>query len=375
MHIVILKSGLDRRGGLEKYTWQLGNDFEKRGHRVTVLTSGKVVQQSNLEVISVASRKSMSLWHVLSFESKCLKWLKKNNPQVVLGLDRNSYQTHYRAGNGVHRTFLERRKQFEGRLRGWTFDLNPLHQMMLKKEKTTFENPKLQVLYTNSHMVKEDVLSHYNIEESKIKVVHNGVEWSKWIESFEEWPKEREKKLLESNMNPNAHQFLFIGHGFKRKGLDLLLDALKSLNRKDWQLSVVGYDTNMTKYRKRVYQLGLEPQVKIWGSQNSIVPFYQMADTLVIPSLYDPFANVTVEALAMGLFVITSEFNGGKEVLNNESGSIVSLLSPDSLRQALSDRINVKKSFEEAFKIRQSIQHLDFSLKLKEMVEDILLTV
>ncbi len=56
-------------------------------------------------------------------------------------------------------------------------------------------------------------------------------------------------------------------------------------------------------------------------------PFYQLADALAIPSFYDPFANVTVEALAMGLFVVSSRSNGGFEILDPSKGIIIENLS------------------------------------------------
>ena len=62
-------------------------------------------------------------------------------------------------------------------------------------------------------------------------------------------------------------------------------------------------------------KLNIQRRVTFFGPQKEIRPFYQFADALVIPSFYDPFANVTVEALAMGLFVVSSKSNGGHEIL------------------------------------------------------------
>ena len=73
----------------------------------------------------------------------------------------------------------------------------------------------------------------------------------------------------------------------------------------------------MDSYRAKAVQLGSKPKSASWSAGGN-PPFYQMADALVIPSFYDPFANVTVEALAMGLFVLSSKHNGGPEILTKK---------------------------------------------------------
>jgi UDP-glucose:(heptosyl)LPS alpha-1,3-glucosyltransferase len=101
-----------------------------------------------------------------------------------------------------------------------------------------------------------------------------------------------------------------------------------------------------------------------------ITPFYQMADVLVIPSFYDPFANVTIEALAMGLFIVSSKHNGGHEIITKENGTVIeNLLHIDSLSHALENCLNHPKTTMSANRIRQSVAHLDFSTQLKELMK------
>ncbi len=240
-------------------------------------------------------------------------------------------------------------------------------------EKEAFESPELKQLFTNSHMVKKEILDHYQVKPEKISVVHNGVEWKEFEKPFQNWPAEREKLQKELNLDSALFHFLFVGHNFQRKGLDQLLKALSLVSARDFHLSVIGEDKNLTYYKELVEKLQLTGKVTFFGKRSDCIRFYQMADALVIPSLYDPFANVTLEALAFGVFVLSSKNNGGHEVLTAENGALLpSLEDPDAVAQVLSDAIKRPKNLRMAETIRESVKHLDFSHQLNALVEQCL---
>jgi len=371
--ITLIKAELFKQGGLEKYTWQIAHDFCKRGSEVTVLTSGPVqapFSSSQLKMISFPINHILSFLNVLHFDKACTEYLTKYPSPIVFGLDRNRFQTHIRAGNGVHAAYLRHRAKEEGFVKILSFTINPLHNAILSLEKKGFEHPDLKILFTNSFMVKKEILEFYHIDPSKIQVVHNGVEWHALQESFDQWETQKEKLLQELKLDPFAFQFLFIGHNFKRKGLEKLLSALALIKEEHFQLNVVGKDKNLPYFETLARRLGLSQKVFFYGSQKQIVRFYQIADCLVVPSLYDPFANVTVEALAMGLFTISSKYNGGCEILTEQNGEVIeSLDDPLSFSQVLMQALNRRKTTNSAHSIRQSVEHLDFSNQLRSITE------
>jgi UDP-glucose:(heptosyl)LPS alpha-1,3-glucosyltransferase len=214
-------------------------------------------------------------------------------------------------------------------------------------------------------MVREEILSHYRVDPSKIEVVHNGVEWNELQNDFQVWPEEKERLAKELNISPSSYHFVFIGHNFRRKGLDNLLEALPLLNSKEFHLTVVGKDKNIAHYQSLARKLKLDQHVRFEGPRSDTRRFYQLADALVIPSHYDPFANVTVEALAMGVRVISSLSNGGHEVLTEENGiKIASLDKKEAIAFALQTAMAQIKTKESAEKIRASCSSLDFSSQL-----------
>lgn len=364
--IAFLKTRAHFKGGLEKYTLNLLQTFAEEKCQVTLLTTGTPLCIPGVNCISLGPDSRCTLYQLVHFDTLCQKWLQKNPQDIVFGMERTTQQTHYRAGNGVHAIYLERRKMVDTLWKRMTFPLNPLHQTLLSMEKMAFEDRNLKVLFTNSYMVKNEILKTYKTPPDKIEVIHNGVEWEKWSEEFE-------KTFIYKKRG--APHLLFVGNGYKRKGLSFLLQSLARLKNEDFRLTVIGKDKNPLRYVRLAEKLGIKKKIDFMGPQSDLLPFYRAADTLIIPSIYDPFANVTVEALAMGLYVLSSSYNGGQEILQEYSGTIIDdLLSPETFAHELKNVFNIPKTEERARKIRQSIKNLDFSKQLVKIVRKTLCT-
>jgi UDP-glucose:(heptosyl)LPS alpha-1,3-glucosyltransferase len=201
-------------------------------------------------------------------------------------------------------------------------------------------------------------------------VIHNGVEWKEMERDFSSWVERKHQQCQDYCLDPNRFHFLFVGNGYERKGLKILMEALSKLRTKEFHLSVVGKDRNLPLFKKLARSLGLQNHVHFFGPQKNVRPFFQIADCLVIPSHYDPFANVTVEALAMGLFVVSSKTNGGYEILKKENGVIIEELSAvDSVTAALKTAMETPKTWNRSEQIRDSISYLDFSHQLSRYIE------
>lgn len=341
--IALIKQDATLAGGLEKQTARLIGAFQAKGCFVSL--------------ISCSLKKMFSVSKIAAFDRHCSAHLKKHTYDIIFGVDRTRLQTHIRAGNGVHAANLQMRCKAEGFLKHLSFSLNPLHRLLLQIEKESFENPKLEMVFTNSHMVKNQILCFYKVEPEKIHVIHNGVEWNEMEDDFQKWPEVKRQN--------RRYEFLFIGHNFKRKGLLPLLEALSRLKNRDFHLSVIGKDKNMRWFKVYIEKLKLKNHVTFLGAISPPNLYYQMADSLVIPSIYDPFANVTLEALAMGLFVISSKTNGGHEILTPENGTTFE--NQDGLISALESGMKKPKTWDSSLQIRNSVSHLDFSSQLEKI--------
>lgn len=351
MNCALLCRELYRQGGLEKWARLLSAGFMERGVEVTIVTHDS--SHTPFQCHTLPKRGLFSFQRLRNYDSDCQDFLKRRPFDIIFGLDRHSHQTHYRAGNGVHAVHLARRQE------GWLKGLNPLHWVVLDLERRTFESRELKRLFTNSEMVKEEILTHYRANPAIIEVVHNGVEWDDFNAPFQK------------RSDPKGRNLLFVGHGYARKGLMQLFKALQHLKSAKWSLSVVGKERHESAYMKAAKSYGIDKQVTFFGAQSNLIPFFQQADILIIPSLYDPFANVTLEGLAMGLFVLSSQYNGGKEVLNEKSGALIpDLFDPLSFAEAIDRALLSKRDPQE---IRESVRSCTTAAQLNKMIDRTLL--
>lgn len=360
--VAIIVSRYAHTGGLEKYARYLSEAFVCKGCHVTVLTTAEQAERKNnhgIEIISLGKHSSFAVYQLVHFDELCRKWIAANPQDIVFGMERTRRQDVYRAGSGVHKIYLERRKKIEGFLKNISFTLNPLHHVLCNYEKAAFEDRELQLLFTNSEMVKEEICMHFTTDPQKIHVVHNGVEYHRYEHSF----------LQRSFSLKGPYHFLFVGNGYLRKGLGLLLPALAQLKEKDWVLSVVGKEKNIPYFQSIAKQLGILDRVHFYGPQREMVSFYQKADALVIPSLYDPFANVTLEALCFGLFIVTSRYNGAAEILTPMMGNVIEdLFDMGSMKASLQSAFLIPRDKQSCAQRREAIRALDFSHQLDLIV-------
>lgn len=370
--IVLVHQSLSSPGGLEKHTLKIASAFLQAGKRPALLMETPLpdgLLPSEIATVYLPIRRKATFLKVREFNQRCLAWKEKYRPKVFFGMDRISSASHVRLGNGSHRTYLSRmiEASLYSPIRKF---LNPFHRSILRIEREMFENAYLEKAIANSYMVKGEIVRDYSIDPSKIIVIHNGVEWNELAPEFENWVETKNKIAQSLRLDPHTYQFLFIGNGYSRKGLLPLLEGLSLLKERNYHLSVLGKEKNMTPFKTRVQALGLDSHVTFFGPQTNPLPFYKIADSLLIPSVYDPFANVTIEALAMGLFVVSSKYNGGKEVLTEDTGKMIdNLFDPDSICRALQLALDRPKTWISSELIRNSVKKFDFSLQLQKVID------
>ena len=230
---------------------------------------------------------------------------------VLMSLER-VWDCHvYRAGDGVHRAWLNRKRKFEVPLQRFIRGLNRKHHDILQLEEALFTNRGAGRVIVNSHMVKSEIVDLYHYPADKIDIVQNGVP----LEKFRFDPELREKSRIELKLKPEQIALLFAGSGWERKGLLFTIEAMQMCKNRKMGLLVAG------RGNKRFYK---SKRVQFLGEVSDLVRLYAAADIFILPTIYDPFSNACLEALACGLPVITTRANGFSEIIENRvHGSIV----------------------------------------------------
>ncbi len=117
--------------------------------------------------------------------------------------------------------------------------------------------------------------------------------------------------------------FVYVGSGFERKGVPQLLQAFARMANRSAQLLVIGRDRRQRHIEAAARRLGLAQRVRFLGGRQDVRPYYGAADAAVLPTLYDPFPNVALEALACGLPLLTSTTCGARELIRQDENGYV----------------------------------------------------
>ena len=331
MKLAFIKKKFSLHGGAERYLQTLIRHLKKEGHEIHIFAN-QWSEETDVTFHKVAVLPLSSFLSVVTFNRNAGTALRgAQGFDHVISFERTTCQDIYRAGEGCHAEWLAVRSKFEPFYKRLSFRINPLHLSLLAIEKRLFSRTKLIV--ANSNMVKSQVMNHYGVPRSRIAVVYNGVD----LERFSPENRGRWRRTVRADLgvSEGAKLILFVGSGFARKGLGTLLRALP-LAGEDVVAVVVGRG-DAEKYRALAERGGASGRVFFVGPREQIERFYSAADLFVLPTLYDPFSNAALEAMASGLPVITTKNNGVAELIEN--GREGYALDDPGNAQDLSDKI------------------------------------
>ncbi len=144
----------------------------------------------------------------------------------------------------------------------------------------------------------------------------------------------RESSRVALGLPHEAFVVLLGGNDWKKKGLEYLLQAIAKLKDRSVRLLVAGHDSTIL-YEAMIQRLGIEKQVSFLPVRRDVEFYYAACDVYAGPSLDDSFNMPPAEAMACGLPVITSRFNGGCAIVDHNANGLI--LEDPSDTQILAD--------------------------------------
>src|SRR5688572_8177643 len=304
--IGFVRRGFSSGGGAESYLQRLAAGVAQAGHQVRLYTSA----EWPADAWSFGPVVRVDGTSAIAFADALEKVAPRRECDVLMSLERIWRCDVYRAGDGVHRAWLERRNELAGRLQELSRLLNRKHSATLSLEESLFGNAGATHVIANSRMVKEEIIRLYGFPGDKIDVVYNGVP----LQSFHRDEQDRKKTRESLGLAENDIAVLFAGSGWERKGLRFAIDAIER-QRGQMRLLVAGRGD------RRQFR---SAQVNFLGIVREMPSLYAAADIFLLPTIYDPFSNACLEALAAGRPVITTRGNGFSEIIENgRHGSVL----------------------------------------------------
>lgn len=314
MKIGFVRRGYSSTGGAEAYLKRLAKSVMEAGHEPALIASREWPENAwPNEFVARVDGSSP-----LRFAREAERVLAEFD--IVFSLERIFSCDVYRAGDGVHGAWLKRRSKFEPKWRRWTRWANSKHRELLRLERCVFSADKTGLVIANSRMVCDEIVEFYHYPADRIVVIPNGYDAPPAEDGL------RERRRAELGIPEDAFVALFAGSGWMRKGLNTAVEALR---KSPGITLIVAGKGNAASFQNA-------PALNFLGPRPDLQPDFAAADVFVLPTIYDPFSNACLEALAAGLPVITTSANGFSEIISDGiHGSIVAPGDGDALAGAL----------------------------------------
>jgi glycosyltransferase involved in cell wall biosynthesis len=191
--------------------------------------------------------------------------------------------------------------------RVWWWLLNPIHLWISLRERWMIGGLRYRMFVAVSPRVATELQSLFSVPASRISVISNGID----LERFRPDPAAGRAIRREFAIPDTAKLLLFAGHEFRRKGLAHAIGALERLGPDVWML-VVGSD-NPAPYRKLAPKTA--QRLVFAGARSDMPALYAAADAFVLPTAYETFSLVCMEAMACAVPVFASPVGGIEDYL------------------------------------------------------------
>ena len=330
MKIAIIRKKYTFHGGSEGFSQALITQLAEEGHEIHIYAmQWQGNPAGNIHFHKVPALAANSFLRDFSFALSSFFLLRKQRFDIIQSHDKTLYQDIYRAGDGCHIEWLRQRWLRTGPAGKLSIAFNPYHWLVLSLERMIFRGHRYKKILAISDLVKKNIVENYRVPASDIEVIYNGVDLEKFHPDNK--LKYRSSTRERHGLSETDFVVLFVGSGFERKGVKYLIQAVEALPE---PVSVLIVGKGPEEKFKNIVR---RQRIVFCGPRKEIEKYYAASDLFVFPTIYEPFGNVHLEALASGLPVITTRNSGAAEIIINGVNGFVVDRPEDYM--AIADRI------------------------------------
>lgn len=354
-------------GGREKYVYYLAKKLIEKNHEVEVFTSSDSLTKSYTELINT----NLTVHYFPTFRFPISMGYYRINPTMLSALLKSDFDIIH-AHEYCH--FTTCMSVLAARIKELPFILTEHgypEQIGITKNLVRIYNKIIlpQIISTSkkiiavSNFIKKELISRYNIPSEKISVIYNSIALEDYKIKSDIF---RRKYHLE-----DKKVILAIGRLIKEKGFQNLIKTIPIIKRKIPEIAVVIIGP------KNYYKPELVRMSKITGnviftntiSEEMLKSAISSSDVISIPSLYEPFGIVALEAMAYGRPIIASNTGGLSETLNNSNSLLVHPGDVKELANGIINLLNNKKlSYKLGKKAKEDVKKYDWRNKINEII-------
>jgi len=306
------------RGGAERYTIDLAAALRRRGHHVRLAASTFAPGVQTPADVLIDSGGSTRHTRYLRFLDALDHHLSGERYDVVHAMlpVRNCDVYHPHAGiaaEALEAGHLKYEGAFLQIVSRVANRLNRRRQRFGEVERLLLTGERPPIVLCLSHYVMTNLRRHFTLPSEQLATLFNAVDLARF--DRERAPQAGEELRTRLAIGPDKIVALMISNDFERKGLREAIEAVGKAADPRLRLIVVGKQ-NPRPYRAMAAALAPE-KILFVGQAGDPCPFYRAADFFLLPTRHDPCSLVVLEALAMGLPVISTVFNGACEIMTD----------------------------------------------------------
>jgi UDP-glucose:(heptosyl)LPS alpha-1,3-glucosyltransferase len=282
------------KGGAERYTLDLAAALAQRGHQVTLVATTFAQVPAGIAAQTIVAGGLTRLGRYEAFLDALDAHLASVRYDIVHAMLPVRRCDLYHPHAGIAAEVLASPR--------WSDRLNLKRRRFGEIERGLLSREDGPIVLCLSKYVREQLLKHYAIREKRLEILFNGVDLEKFTPA-------------DPPVHPGINA-LMIAQDFERKGLAQAIKALAQVPDPRLRLTVVGRP-DPARYQRLAQSLGVADRVLFPGPTPNPRQAYAAADFFILPTRHDPCSLVVLEALAMGLPVITTRQNGASEIMTD----------------------------------------------------------
>lgn len=355
MKIALIHMRHANTGGTELFLNHLSRYLAEQGEEVTIICRTHVESShSNIKFVKLAGLaigKSHRIW---KFAKDVENHLKSHHYDFVYGLGKTWSHDMLRIGGGTRMHLVDTIRDGKPNLKD---------KVAIEIEQRSMKDGAYRHIVANSYKSAHEIQQAYNVQPEKISVIHNFVD-------TKQFDRERVSVDVEAFRNSlsidwSKPVFLFLGTGYRRKGLSEALQAFSQLSI-EANLLIVGRESHEENYKQQAQSLKITEKCHFLGSQTTPELFFSLVDCYVFPTHYEPFGFTAIEALSCGCPVITTEDCGAKEVMQP---SVSTVVESGKNINALTEAMHYWAAKRNDLNLKKACRDLALTLDVEAMME------
>ncbi|MCC6870227.1 MAG: glycosyltransferase family 4 protein [Burkholderiales bacterium] len=333
MRLAIIRQRYDPEGAAERFLEGALEALLERNVAITLYTRQWPATKLQLIEPTVVDPFHLgALWRDAGFARAVARSVASTRANLVQSHELVLTCDVYRPDDGVYATWLGESLRAASAVTRWRAALSPRHRYALAMERKLFASHWLRMVLCPSPLVRDDIRTRFGLPDERLRVLRNAVDTDRFSPMH---AASRAATRERHGIAADTPVFVLVGSGYRRKGAGTAITALARLPAPA-HLVIVGNDARRGDFERIARDHGVASRVTFAGYQADVAPYLAAADAFVLPALYDPSPDATMEAMASGLPVITSTQSGVADlVAAHDAGRVCAAHDTDAIAAAM----------------------------------------